>query len=77
MNDVMTTTEAAQRWKVTAQTVKLACSGQKGYPPRFMENECNKSGGTWLVTRQGMERLFGPEKNDWKGGAEGSAFYFI
>ena len=62
INDVMTTTEAAQRWNVTTQTVKLACSGQKGYPPRLKENECNKSGGTWLVTRQGMERLYGPEK---------------
>ncbi|WP_274948442.1 helix-turn-helix domain-containing protein [Veillonella caviae] len=25
-------------------------------------DECNKSGGTWLVTRQGMKRLYGEEK---------------
>ncbi len=60
--DVMTTAEAAERWGLSAITLKQACSGQKGLPPRFKEEEFRKSGRTWLVTRAGMERLYGKEK---------------
>ena len=62
IDEVMTTSEAAARWGVSAITVKQACSGQKGFPPRFKEDEFRKSGRTWLVTRAGMERLYGKEK---------------
>lgn len=56
---VMTATEAAELWGVGEATVKQACSGQKGFPPRFAPEEFRKSKGTWLVTRAGMERLYG------------------
>ena len=56
--DVMTAAEAAERWKISPVTVKQACSGQRNTPPRFTQNECRKAKGTWLVTRQGMERLY-------------------
>ncbi len=62
IDEVMTTTEAAGLWGLSAITVKQACSGQKGLPPRFKEGEFRKSGRTWLVTRAGMERLYGKEK---------------
>lgn len=62
INDVMTTKEAAERWGLSQQSVKQLCIGAQGRPPRLTEDECNKSGGTWLVTRQGMERLYGKEK---------------
>lgn len=62
LNDVMSTKEAAERFGVAANTVQILCTGQKGFPPRLNESECQKSGGTWLVTRQGMERLYGAEK---------------
>mgnify|MGYP005902356339 CR=1 FL=1 len=62
IDNVMTTAEAAKRWGVSAITVKQACSGQKGLPPRFKKGEFRKSGTIWLVTRKGMERLYGPEK---------------
>ena len=63
IDEVMTTAEAAERWGISAITVKQACSGQKGLPPRFKEGEeFRKSGRTWLVTRTGMERLYGKEK---------------
>lgn len=61
--DVMTSSEAAERWGISPVTVKQACSGQRGLPPRFKKEECRKSKGTWLVTRQGMVRLYGEEKN--------------
>lgn len=63
IDEVMTTAEAAERWGISAITVKQACSGQKGLPPRFKEcEEFRKSGRTWLITKAGMERLYGPEK---------------
>lgn len=62
INEVMTASEAATRWDKAQITIKNACAGQKGYPPRFTDQECRKSGGTWLVTTQGMIRLYGPEK---------------
>lgn len=60
-NDVMTSAEAAERWKISPVTVKQACSGQRNTPPRFTSEECRKAKGTWLVSRQGMERLYGEE----------------
>lgn len=62
INEVMTLSEASQRWEVPQITLKNACAGQKGYPPRFTPDECRKSGKAWLVTREGMTRLYGPEK---------------
>uniref|UniRef100_UPI00338EA03E helix-turn-helix domain-containing protein n=1 Tax=uncultured Allisonella sp. TaxID=339338 RepID=UPI00338EA03E len=62
IKDVMTAGEAAKLWGIKVDTLQKACSGQKGYPPRLTEEECRKSGRDWLVTRQGMERLYGPEK---------------
>lgn len=59
--DVMTAAEAAERWKISPVTVKQACSGQRNTPPRFTSSECRKAKGTWLVSRQGMERLYGEE----------------
>lgn len=57
LDDVMTTQEAAERWNVTADALKQNCRGRvkKG----FLEGEFRKSGKMWLVTRQGMERLYG------------------
>ena len=62
LNNVMTATEAAKRWGLYRRTITNACTGQKGLPPRLKPNECRKSEGTWLVTRAGMERLYGKEK---------------
>mgnify|MGYP001642861474 CR=1 FL=1 len=59
--DVMSAAEAAERWGISPVTVKQACSGQRNTPPRFTNSECRKSKGTWLVTKQGMERLYGEE----------------
>lgn len=62
IDDVMTAGEAARRWGVKVDTLQKACSGQRGYPPRFKSGEMRKSGRDWLVTREGMERLYGKEK---------------
>lgn len=59
IDDVFTIKEAAALWNVAADTIKKSCAGQKGLPPRFENGEFRKSGSIWLVTRAGMNRLFG------------------
>ena len=56
-DDIMTIAEASERFGRAASTLKQAClSG------RLVEGEeCRKSGGVLLVTKQGMERLYGKE----------------
>jgi len=52
----MTFPEACKRWNLGESTLrKAALSG------RFSESEVRKSEKTWLVTRAGMERLYGKE----------------
>ncbi|HCT30301.1 MAG TPA: hypothetical protein DIW31_06125 [Bacteroidales bacterium] len=53
---VVTASEAAELWGFDVSTVKRAC--QQG---RFHQHEARKSGGTWLVTLVGMERVYGPK----------------
>lgn len=56
-DDIMTIAEASERFGRAASTLKQAClSG------RLAEGEeCRKSGGVLLVTKQGLERLYGKE----------------
>ena len=58
--DVMTTQEAGQLWGIPADRIKQVCLGR--FKGGFTNQECRKSGKMWLVTRQGMERLYGKEK---------------
>ena len=59
INDVLTASEAAKMYGLDESTLRRACTGQKGYPPRFTDEECRKSGRIWLITRAGMERVYG------------------
>ena len=61
LSNVLTITEAAELYQLDESTLKKACTGQKGYPPRFKENEYRKAGKVWLITREGMERLYGKQ----------------
>lgn len=61
LKEVMTIKEASELWGKALDTLKSACRGQKGYPPRFREDECRQSGSIWLITRAGMERLYGKQ----------------
>lgn len=57
--EVYTAAEAAELWGLSPITVQQACSGYKGRPPRFEPREARKSGRIWLVTAEGMKRIFG------------------
>jgi len=63
IENVFSAAEAAERWGLSRTSVKHLCTGLQGRPPRLTVGvECKKSGGVWLVTRAGMERLYGKEK---------------
>ena len=68
INEVMTATEAAERWGIAKVTVRQACSGYKKAPPRFTAEETRQSGSTWLITVEGMQRVFGKEATKIKNG---------
>lgn len=61
IDEVMTVKEACARWKLGNATVRQACTGQKGFPPRLRKGEYRQSGSTWLITVEGMTRVFGDE----------------
>lgn len=58
---VFTTAEAATLWNLDNDTVRQACidsqNGTRKNP--FHPNEYRKSKTNWLVTMQGMTRLYG------------------
>ena len=59
IEEVYSIGEASERWGVNRSTLKFACTGQKGNPPRFRGEECRKSGSVWLISYDGMKRLYG------------------
>ena len=66
---VMTATEAAERWGKADRTIRQACTGYKGAPPRFHKGEFRQSGKVWLVTVEGMTRVFGKEPESQENGS--------
>ena len=61
LEEVMTAAEAAEKWGKAPITVQQACSGYAKAKPKFLPTEARKAGRIWLVTRKGMERVYGPE----------------
>lgn len=57
IKDVMTVAEATELWNLGESTIRKAIERE-----RFTSLECRKSKGTWLVTKKGVERLFGTIK---------------
>ena len=65
LNDVMTLEEAAERWEKTTDALRQSCVARQGRPPRFIiGEEARQSKRIWLVTRAGMERLYGKEPSE-------------
>lgn len=56
---VFSTLEAAKIWNRDSGAVRSAAAGAGHSSARMGEGERRKSGRTWLVTRDAMERLFG------------------
>ena len=61
LDEVMTAAEAAERWQKADITIRQACTGYKKAAPRFKDGEIRQSGSTWLITVEGMTRVFGEE----------------
>lgn len=64
LDEVMTLEEAAERWGKSTDSLRQACVSRHGKPPRFeIGVDARQSKRIWLVTRKGMERLYGSEKS--------------
>src|SRR5690606_10982441 len=60
LQQIMTATEAEERWGLQPGTVRASCL--RGPLSRYIEKGLvRKSGGTWLVTVQVMEKVYGKE----------------
>lgn len=55
LQDVLTASEVDEQWSKSANTTRSYCL--RGY---FSTEEARKAKGTWLITRKGARRLFGP-----------------
>ena len=62
LDEILTLGEASEKYGIPVDTLKKACTGQRGTPPRFTSEESRKSGKFWLVTKAGMNRLYRKEK---------------
>src|SRR5690554_3768549 len=61
LHKIMTFREAAEKYGIDSSALRHARLDN-----RFREGEIRKSGGTWLVTREAMERLYGNQKGEGK-----------
>lgn len=60
LNEVMTLEEAAEIWGKSTDSLRQACISRNGKPPRFdIGTEARQSKRIWLVTYEGMVRLYG------------------
>ena len=57
---VFTTLEAADLWNRDSGDVRSAASGAGHRVARMADGDRRKSGRSWIVTRDAMERLYGP-----------------
>lgn len=57
---VFTTLEAAELWNRDSGDVRSAASGAGHRAARMGDGDRRKSGRSWIVTRNAMERLYGP-----------------
>lgn len=57
-SQILTFSEAGELWGLADSTLRVA-----RLEGRFRDDEIKKSGGTWLVTRQAMERMYGGRNN--------------
>ncbi len=60
LNDVMTLAEASVIWKIEYKALLECIVGDPLRPLHFHSDEYDRIQDTWIVTKQGMERLYGP-----------------
>lgn len=63
IDEILTLKEAEERWQLSAGLLRQRI---RGYSKIFNPGEIRKSGGTWLITSDAMERLYGKEPNEGK-----------
>lgn len=56
---VLTATEAALIWGIPKDKIRHACSGDGRHLRLFTDSEARQSGRIWLVSKSGIDRVFG------------------
>lgn len=60
INEIMSLEEAAELWGKSTDSLRQACIERNGRPARFKIGvEARQSKRIWLVTFEGMKRLYG------------------
>lgn len=62
LNGVMTLKEAGEIWGKSSDYLKVMLNNPDKYPKMKLlikEFDYSKSGGTWLITKEAMEKLYG------------------
>ena len=57
LSDVLSVPEASEQYGISVDIIKR--NAREG---KFLQTEAIKKGKNWVVTRQGMERIFGDKK---------------
>lgn len=63
IEEVMTLKEAGLRWNVDPNSLRQRILRNAGPQGPFQPGEVRKSADVWLITRDSMERMFGPAKD--------------
>lgn len=61
INEVLTIAEASKIWRKEVSTLRRVFMNNVSFK---QGKDCRKSEGTWLVTREAMERVYGKNKNE-------------
>ncbi len=59
MKGIYTLKKASEVWEVNLNGLRTMVLGSKTSAPVFFESEANNDSGCWLVTEEGMNRVFG------------------
>lgn len=67
LTKVFTISEASEKFGISSETLKNYCRGSNRggykYPPKFTPEECRRSGRVYLITYDGLKRLFHIEED--------------
>ncbi|MCP8970553.1 helix-turn-helix domain-containing protein [Ectobacillus ponti] len=62
LDEVYSLQEAGKLWGVSDSNLRNALGKFRRFEKQISEGTAKKSGGTWIVTKQAMEEVFGPMK---------------
>lgn len=62
ITDILTVGEASEKWQISTNTIKSRL--QQGPKEIELNKDYRKGPRVWLITKEGMKKLYGEPKND-------------